>query len=369
MNATYPRVLTLIAALLFTGTSATAADLFDHMKCYQVTDSEKITATVDLKALDPALGTEADCKILRTKFLCIPVAKTVKQSNVPPLPIGGEELSTNKICYQVRCRTSSPPTPPNQSATDQFGRHDFSKLKASLVCAPAGTQVCLPSGPEVCDGADNDCDGNVDNLGTKTCGVGACQRTVQACVNGVEQTCTPGTPGAEACNGSDDDCDGFVDDGLGQTTCGVGVCVNSVNACVNGAPGVCTPHNERQGAEVCDNLDNDCDGQADEDPSLHTPVTCGIGECAVTIPDGCVNGATQVCSPRNPSTELCNTNKDENCNGLIDEPGCTCSPNRANCDGNSDNGCEINLLTDNNNCGACGIVCGGGMSCVSGSCV
>lgn len=64
--------------------------------------------------------------------------------------------------------------------------------------------------PEVCDGMDNDLDGHVDEgLGTLSCGVGACARTVDVCVNGVGQTCTPGTPTAEICgDGVDQDCDG-----------------------------------------------------------------------------------------------------------------------------------------------------------------
>jgi hypothetical protein len=49
--------------------------------------------------------------------------------------------------------------------------------------------------------------------GTLTCGVGACNRSVQQCVNGTVQNCVPGAPSAEFCNGIDDDCDGIVDNG------------------------------------------------------------------------------------------------------------------------------------------------------------
>jgi hypothetical protein len=52
------------------------------------------------------------------------------------------------------------------------------------------------------------------DLGTLTCGIGACQRTVTRCVAGEEQTCTPGQPSPEVCNGIDDDCDGQVDNGI-----------------------------------------------------------------------------------------------------------------------------------------------------------
>jgi hypothetical protein len=89
-----------------------------------------------------------------------------------------------------------------------------------------GTQTCLSGnwalctgqvvpGTETCDGADNDCDGQTDeSLGNVSCGVGACKRTVAACVSGATQACTPGAPTAETCNGIDDDCDGVIDDGV-----------------------------------------------------------------------------------------------------------------------------------------------------------
>ncbi|KKU13702.1 MAG: BNR repeat domain protein [Parcubacteria group bacterium GW2011_GWC2_45_7] len=93
----------------------------------------------------------------------------------------------------------------------------------------AGTQICLtggvwsacfssvgPTATESCNSRDDDCDGVTDEgLGSSSCGVGACQRTVQNCASGVAQTCTPGTPtAAEVCgNGLDDDCDGATDEG------------------------------------------------------------------------------------------------------------------------------------------------------------
>jgi len=48
-----------------------------------------------------------------------------------------------------------------------------------------------------------------------------------------------------------------------------------------------------------------------------------------------------------------------------------CSPNWGDCDGNSGNGCEVKLLDDPLNCGACGVRCNGveGQACVNGQCV
>jgi hypothetical protein len=70
-------------------------------------------------------------------------------------------------------------------------------------------------GPEVCDGADNNLNGQIDEgLGTLSCGVGACSRTVNACQIGVPQVCTPGQPAPEICgDGLDNDCDGQLDNG------------------------------------------------------------------------------------------------------------------------------------------------------------
>lgn len=68
----------------------------------------------------------------------------------------------------------------------------------------------------------------------------------------------------EACNGLDDDCNGVVDDGLAQQ-CGtdVGVCEYGSQTCQNGAWGECTG-GIIPTTEACNELDDDCDGDADE---------------------------------------------------------------------------------------------------------
>ncbi len=49
--------------------------------------------------------------------------------------------------------------------------------------------------------------------------------------------------------------------------------------------------------------------------------------------------------------------------------GVCCGAGMANCDGNKGNGCETNLNTSAQNCGACGNACGGGQVCSNGACV
>ncbi|MBP7148667.1 MAG: Ig-like domain-containing protein [Acidobacteria bacterium] len=84
--------------------------------------------------------------------------------------------------------------------------------------------VCTPIA-ETCNGVDDDCDEAIDeDLGSTTCGTGACQVTVANCVGGVPQDCVPQEAAEEICNAVDDDCDEFVDEDLGSTTCGTGAC-------------------------------------------------------------------------------------------------------------------------------------------------
>ena len=77
-----------------------------------------------------------------------------------------------------------------------------------------GIDPCATPSGETCDGVDNDCNGTIDDLGEFTCGLGACQRTVAACTDGVLGVCVPATPTTtlDDCNGIDDDCDGAVDE-------------------------------------------------------------------------------------------------------------------------------------------------------------
>ena len=190
---------------------------------------------------------------------------------------------------------------------------------------------CGPTPPELCDGDENDedCDGLAnedwaDELG-QPCrvGIGACEREgVVICdeANPLVTTCsaTAGLPQAEQCNGVDDDCDGEIDEGLSEPiSCGVGECrAHGERVCRNGqwtdvcVPGVPSP-------EICDDRDNDCDGEIDE--GLSEPVNCGVGACQAHGERVCNRGQwINICLPGAPSPEICDGH-DNDCDGETDE--------------------------------------------------
>ncbi|MBM4355965.1 MAG: hypothetical protein FJ109_19615, partial [Deltaproteobacteria bacterium] len=87
-----------------------------------------------------------------------------------------------------------------------------------------------------------------------------------------------GTPADETCDGKDNDCDGNTDEELGSTTCGLGICEHEVENCIGGKVQTCDPF-EGQQTELCDSLDNDCNGDIDELWSVDDPCSDGLGEC------------------------------------------------------------------------------------------
>ena len=190
---------------------------------------------------------------------------------------------------------------------------------------------------EICDGLDNNCNSEIDETcectppdSEKDCGtdVGECVKGKQVCENGVWSDCSGFIdPGADTCDGLDNNCDGNIDEDLGETFCGKGVCSHTVQNCVNGIEMTCNPF-EGKNDEECDGLDNNCDGNVDEGcQCLNGNVkncyggpegTADIGFCK-TGSQECVSGVwTECVGDISPSTEHCDR-LDNDCDGSVDE--------------------------------------------------
>ncbi len=147
-----------------------------------------------------------------------------------------------------------------------------------------------------------------------------------SCVNGVCQyLCNPGY--VDCNNNQADGCEVFVQTDVNNCgNCGL-ICAfrpNTIRTCVNG---VCT--------YSCNPGFGDCNGNPNDGCETSLNSTSNCGGCGLVCP-GAPN-ASPVCT-----------------GGIC---GINCVGSFRNCDGNNANGCEINITTDSQNCGACGNVC------------
>jgi hypothetical protein len=155
---------------------------------------------------------------------------------------------------------------------------------------------------------------------TRSCTVtnsyGSCAGT-QTCTSGSWGTCT--ITAVETCNGTDDDCDGAVDETFtnkgAACSAGVGECARSgTYVCsASGLSTVCSAVAGPPTAEICDNKDNDCDGQTDESLTATCTSLGKLGQCAVGSAT-CSSGSWAGCPV--PQTEVCWNNIDEDCDGI-----------------------------------------------------
>jgi hypothetical protein len=202
----------------------------------------------------------------------------------------------------------------------------------SIACAPGSAD---------CNGDNVMCETDlrtVNNCGA--CGV-ACGSVANASVSCSEDgTCEP------TCNGGFDSCDNSFSNG----------CETNIRTLPNcGACGTSCSHS---------NATSSCgDGNC-------TLALCnsGYGDCNSNKADGCevrLNTATH-CGQCGRPCAL--SNAASSCSsGSCQVSGC--NSNFGNCDANASNGCETNLQTSAQHCGACGAACPANFVCQAGRCV
>ncbi|TNF37751.1 MAG: HYR domain-containing protein [Deltaproteobacteria bacterium] len=326
---------------------------------------------VDTCNAGPTTGTDNDCDGVDDD--CDGATDEAFAATTTSCSTGVCAATGQRLCVQGQVVDTCAPGPKTGSDADCDGLDDDCDGQTDEQYTPVATQCgtgvcaaggqtrceagqivdsCTPGAPqaEVCDGRDNDCDGAIDaadgDLVRVACEKqqGVCSgamKPAQLCVSGAWVACPDGvysqaaypaiyvTAGLDSsCNGVDNDCDGLTDDDYvaTQTTCGVGACANThgTRSCVAGHEvDSCNP-TANASAELCNGLDDNCNGFTDE-----TFPNVGAG-CDGPDPDVCASGVRK-CSDDGLSTFCDETGgaQVERCDGVDND-----------CDGATDEGCD-----------------------------
>jgi hypothetical protein len=253
-------------------------------------------------------------------------------------------------------------------------------VASSTDCNDASAAI-HPGATEICNTVDDDCDGQVDEglattwyrdadndtYGTSATTQSACAKpagyvAVSTDCNDTSATIHPGA--TELCNGIDDDCDGTVDDNPSNPSTWYadvdndtyGNASSTRTACTKPAGYVANSTDCNDAAatvhpvatEICDGLDNDCNGQVDDNAvgvgTWYRDVdTDGYGVTANPLqqcsqPAGYVANSTD-CNDANAAihpgaTEVCNA-IDDDCDGVVDDGATGTSTWYADADGDA----------------------------------
>jgi hypothetical protein len=291
---------------------------------------------------------------------------------------GKADETTDTPCYpdaQLGCTLAAD----NSSATCQglcaLGRRlcKAGKLQACTGAIVPKAESCNSSGIA----ADENCDGVIDEgcacTGTQTrscytgpngtVNVGKCKAGTQSCSNGMLGPCMGAVvPEPETCTNDnvDNDCDGVTDNIKDRgTSCSVasnlGLCRTGTLQCQAGSASPVCVTTPPSVTELCNDLDDDCDGKTDETFNLQSD-TSHCGSCGKVCAAGEACCAGQ-CSNPNTDTNNCGGCGAPHICGMAGAPAYCCA---TKC---------VDFMADSANCGACGRACGSGETCCTGKCV
>lgn len=241
----------------------------------------------------------------------------------------------------------------------------------------AGVPLCTER--EACDGADDDCDGLVDegyDLASDPSNCGFCGARCGG-APGADPTCAGGTCGF-ACRAGRADCNGSAADGCEADLASTASCGACGVRCAGATPACDASTDPARCASGCGALAS-CGGTCVDTQT--SPTNCGA--CGVTCDAGesCVGGACRcgagpacagattccsgACVDTGSSLGHCGAcgracvrpNATPTCAAGVCRIG-TCDAGWANCDGMGANGCEADVANDPARCGTCTTSCG-----------